>query len=355
MADELDQNQATGRKAMFAVGESPWHKEGFLLNEAPTFEEGMRLAGCNYEVEARPVHVAMADGVMSTSPFGQAIVRLDRGTTLGEAVLSVVGDGYVPLQNVDAFGVLEPLLDKGVAHLETGGTLRGGRDAWMLVRFDIDDPVVREVFADEIVPFGMITNNHSGEARAMVMQTPIRVVCANTLGQAMVGWKDRADVIAIGHRGDAKVKMVDAAERMFAGIVERYRVIATSYAAMKARILTVEEFTNSVLDVASPLPGDLGTVDTDHLTVRGYDLARRASENRRSAISTAWESGKGHKGDHSAWEAYNGAVEVIDHDADLFRTRGSRVASLLSGRLLEAKGSVLNAVAGLCGIERPGR
>lgn len=352
MAHELDINSATGKSAMFSVRETPWHREDIVVADAPTYAEALRLAGVDFDVVARPVHVQMADGAMSQSPMGKAIVRLDRGTTLGEAVLSVVGDQYEPLQNRDAFGVLEPLLDKGVAHLETGGCLRGGRDVWMLVRFDIADPVVQEVFADEVVPFGLITNNHAGEARALVMQTPIRVVCANTLGQALVGWKDRTDVVAVSHRGDARVKMVDAAERMFGQIVERYHIIAEQYRAMRSRILTVDEFVKSVLDEASPLPGKAFTPDADHLTARGYDLAVAASEKRRDAIRHAWTDGAGHKADHSAWEAYNGAVEVIDHDSELFRTRGSRVASLLGGRLLERKSAVLNAVAALCEVSR---
>lgn len=352
MAHELDRNQVTGKRAMFSVKETPWHREGVILNEAPTFEDAMKLAGCDYEVATRPVFVCEADGTTFTkSATGQAIVRLDRQTTLGEAVLKVVGDDYVPVQNRDAFGVLEPLLDKGVAHLETGGTLRGGRDAWMMVRFDVSDPVVQEVFADEVVPFGLITN-HSGEARVLLMETPIRVVCANTLGAALVGWKDRATGVSVAHTGAARVKVVEAAEQLFGKIVERYRTIAEQYRAMKSRILTVEEFVKSVLDTASPLPKDLHGYETEHLTVRGYDLARKRAEERRAAIQAAWTGGKGHAGDHSAWEAYNGAVEVIDHDATLYRTNGSRVASLLGGRLLEAKSAVLNNVAVLCGVTK---
>jgi len=352
MAHELDRNLATGKAAMFSVEETPWHREGRVLTGAPTFEEAMAMAGCDYEVATRPVFVAEADGTFSQSATGQAIVRLDRQTTLGEAVLKVVGDDYVPVQNRDAFGVLEPLLDKGVAHLETGGTLRAGRDAWMMVRFDITDPVVQEVFADEVVPFGLITNNHSGEARVLVIQTPIRVVCANTLGMALVNWRDRADAVAVAHKGEARIKVVEAAERLFGGIVERYRVIAKQYRAMKERILTADEFIRTVLDKASPLPKDLHGLHTEHLTVRGYDLARKRAEERREAISSAWTGGRGHVGDRSAWEAYNGAVEVIDHDAVLYRTNGSRVAALLGGRLLEAKSAVLNSVAALCGVER---
>jgi len=345
MPHELDRNEATGQKAVFSVGETPWHREGKVLTAAPTMEEALVLSGADFDVEMREVHVESGSAMMR-SPIGRAVIRTDRGTTLisPSDVLALVSEKYSPLQNRDVFAVLEPLMDRGVARLETGGTLRGGRDVWMMVQFTIDDPVVREVFADEVVPFGLVTNNHSGEARAMVMQTPIRVVCANTLGAATTGWKERADVIAVSHRGDARVRVVEAAEKMFGGIIERYKVIAENYRTLKETRLAVDDFVKSVLDVAAPLPKDLHAVEGEHLTVRGYDLARAAAEKRRTAITDKWTNGKGHVGDHSAWEAYNGAVEVIDHDAVLFRTNGSRVASLMGGRLLEKKEAVLAKV-----------
>jgi len=354
MAHELDLNAATGIRTMFSTRLTPWHNEGVILNSAPTFADAIALAGVGYSVELQDLFVRrivpiIEPGIIAAdiqtyeeTKTGKAVVRTDT-----QKVLGIVGDYYEPLQNVDVFGVLEPLLDRGVASLETGGTIRGGRDVWMMVRFNIDDAVVRETFTDEVVPFGLITNNHSGEARALVMQTPIRVVCANTLGAAITNWKDRADVIAVSHKGDAKLKAVEAAEKLFGTIVDRYKMIAEDYRAMKSRILTVDEFTRTVLDKAAPLPGDLLTPEGDHLTTRGYDLAWTAATNRRTAITTAWTSGTGHKGDQSAWEAYNGAVEVIDHDSTLFRTRGSRVAALIAGSLQERKSAVLNAVSSL--------
>lgn len=338
MAHELDQNRITGKLAMFSVRETPWHREGVILNEAPSLEEGMRLAGADFEVGTQPIFVQSPGGAFHQSPTGKAIVRLDRQETLGE-VLSIVGDQYEPLQNRDAFGVLLPLLDKGVAHLETGGTLRRGKDTWMLVRFDIDDPVVREVFASEVVPFGLITNNHSGESRALVMQTPIRVVCANTLGMALGA---QAGAIKITHRGDARVRMIEAAEQLFGGIVERYRDIAEQYRDLKDTIISVETFTRSVLDAAAPLPPMAFTPEGNHLTTRGYDAAFLAASARRDKIEDMWMNGAGHDGTPSAWFAYNAAVEVIDHDVDLFKTRGSRVAQLLGGRLEQAKSRVLS-------------
>ena len=36
-----------------------------------------------------------------------------------------------------------------------------------------------------LVTYGLISNNHAGERRVIVQETPVRVVCSNTLGMAL--------------------------------------------------------------------------------------------------------------------------------------------------------------------------
>ena len=339
MPHELDVVTGTTRKAMFSVGETPWHREGTVLTEAPSLAEALQLGGLDFEVVTCPVYVKRGRHFWP-SPYGRHVVRADRGEVLG-----IVGPHYSLLQNRDAFQVLAPLLDKGIAHLETGGSLRGGRDVWMLVRFDVTDPVVQEVFASEVIPFGLVTNNHAGERKACVQETPIRVVCANTLGMALRRGEQGADrAIGVQHTGHVELRIVEAAERLFQGIVERYRGIAAQYKLLKTTILAREEFERLVLDKAAPLPPEFVSPKGQHLTSAGYDRALDVARQRRDAIARAWHNGTGHHGDDSAWEAYNGAVQVIDHDGSLYNTRGSRVAALLGGRLRDRKRLVLNAL-----------
>lgn len=345
MSHELDRNAHTGRLASFSVRLTPWHREGFTLAEAPSLAEGLRLAGADYQVALAEVHATMPanaevhPGALVDASPARAVVRLDRGT-----VLAVVGEDYRPLQNRDAFQILEPLLDAGVAQLETGGTLREGRDAWMMVRFNIADPVVQEAFAGEVIPFGLIANNHSGERRALLMETPVRVVCANTLGQATRGARVGHSV-SVTHRGDARVKLVDAAQELFAQVVDRYRVIGAQYVALRARILSVEEFTRTVLDTLAPMPSK---AEMDALTPAGRDRSLDRLNATRSTVSRLWTAGTGHTGNLSAWEAYNGAVEALDHDPETFRATGSRLQSLMTGRLGYLKSQVLTELVGIC-------
>ena len=345
MPHELDR-RADGSAAMFSVRTTPWHREGTLLNEAPSLTDALTLGGLDFEVDVRPLYVRSPatpelPDVFTYEPAADALatVRTDR-----ESVLGVVSRRYQPLQNRDAFGVLEPLLDAGLASLETGGALRGGRDVWMLVRFNIDSPVVREVFADEVIPFGMISNNHAGQRQVIIQETPIRVVCANTLGAAL---RDRRRAVGVRHTASVEARTTEAARRLWKGLIERYDRVAQQYRTLKQFHLDTALFRRLVLDVAAPVPAELNHAG---LTPR-QDGARRRVLARRARLSQLWEHGTGHRGDHTAWEAYNAVVESVDYDEAVWRVRDSRVEALLDGRLLETKDRVLSTLVGFCATQ----
>lgn len=338
MAHELDQRM-DGRAAMFSVRLTPWHREGTLLTEAPSLDEALRAAGLDFEVEVRPLYAQVhqypgVPNIYGYRPAGNACatVRTDRETVLG-----IVSERYRALQNRDAFGVLEPLLDAGLASLETGGSLCGGRDVWMLVRFNVDSPLVREVFADELVPFGLVSNNHAGQRKVVVQETPVRVVCANTLGIAL-GRRERA--LSVRHTASVEVRTVEAAKRLWGGLIERYEAAARQYETLRARHLDTALFRKLVLDTVARIPARL---DRAGLTSR-QEAARARIVERRNRIAYLWEHGAGHRGDHSMYEAYNAAVESLDHDTALWRVRGARTRALFDGRLAQTKNRVLTTL-----------
>lgn len=336
MPHELDR-LGDGTGAIFSVRETPWHREGTVLTEAPSLQRALELGGLEFEVEVRPLYVPLPSPVPDGVTYRRAgnacaTVRTDRETVLG-----IVSERYQPLQNRDAFRVLEPLLDAGLAALETGGSLRGGRDVWMLVRFNLDSPVVQEVFADEVVPFGLISNNHAGQRTVVVQESPIRVVCANTMAAAL---KHRSRALSVRHTADVEARTVEAARRLWKGLVERYETVARQFTLLKAHYLDEALFRRLVLDAAAPIPSALQQAG---LTAR-QETTRARIEARRSRLSHLWEHGDGHLADHSAWEALGAVTQSLDHDAGLWRVRGPRTAALLDGRLAEIKGRVFSSL-----------
>jgi phage/plasmid-like protein (TIGR03299 family) len=339
MAHELDFDQ-NGVARMFSVRETPWHREGRVLTEAPrTIEEALELAGLDWSVERKPCHIETSGGGDYVEvPEAFAIVRQDTGRALG-----VVGPWYTPLQNRDAFRILQPLMDNGLAAWETAGALRMGRDVWGCIRFNIDSPIVTEVFTDEVVPYGLITNNHAGERAVILMETPVRTVCANTLRMALAGVRGNARAHKVRHTASMESKLTDAALNLWGSIVERTETCARQYAALKATFLDEALFRRLVLDVALPLPVlEPGASDRARTL---YQTRTEKVTARRTEVRRLWTEGTGHKGDGSAWEAYNAAVEALDHRADLFPTRDeSRVAGLILGRLGEVHEAVLDGL-----------
>lgn len=119
MAHEL--SFTNGKADFFSVVETAWHREGTVLDKAPTLEEALALANMNYTVEKRPLTI-QGNGGGATSEKAFVTWNADKNCELGS-----VGPAYTVVQTRDAMAAtLGPLLDAGVLKIETGGVLRNG-------------------------------------------------------------------------------------------------------------------------------------------------------------------------------------------------------------------------------------
>jgi phage/plasmid-like protein (TIGR03299 family) len=268
-------------------------------------------------------------------------------------VLGPVGSAYEIVSNKDAFEVLKPLIDQRVAAIETGGVLREGADAWLLVRWDLDrfGQDVQEVFGkDGIMPYATVMANHSGRRGVMLGHTAIRIVCANTLGAAeSAAAGDGGRWKTVTHKADARSKLADAAQQLFAGVVERFEVIARQYRLLMNCRLEEEAFARMVLDIVAPDPRQDPRFNPEAKLAES--VVERAMKKRRE-VSRLWTDGRGHSGNHSAWEAYNAAAEALDHNRELWPTRAGswRTASLIDGELARMKHAVLDGLVGYAAV-----
>jgi phage/plasmid-like protein (TIGR03299 family) len=344
MAAELDY-RANGVASVFVVKQSAWHREGTVWTDAPSLKEGMHTGGLDFEVDLRPMRtsfeIAGGDTLEIDVPEHRAVVRTDRMNT--EGVLGVVGPSYHVLQNSEAFAPLEPLLDAGIATLETGGALRGGRDVWMMVKFDIDNAQVRDSMqAAGTQPYGLISNNHNGMRKVTLQETPIRVVCANTLGFAL---QDLSKAIQVRHTVNVKSKTINAAQQLFSTLTERYITIAMQYDLLRATTMSAEMFEKAVLNMIAELPEAPKGEQKNQIAQGHYERALARAEAKRARLIDLRSTGDGHTGDGSAWEAYNAVTQSMDHDTDLWKVSGeSRVTALFDGALGKTKQAALDSI-----------
>lgn len=336
MAHELDWSDSLGRHTAFSVRATMWHRLGEVLEQAPTFDDAIRLAGADYMVETRPLMYQTPNGPTFAEGHS-AVVRTD-----SDAVLGVVSGRYTCIPNAVQFDPLRALVDEGLATIETGGVIRGGRHAWMLARLTIQDD---QRTGDRINPYVLSTTRHDGSGAAQFALTAVRVVCANTLTTATQSGSNHFR-FRIRHTGDAAAKVSIRARAMFARLGADFERAGDLWARMRSLVLTREQFVTSVLDTLAPLP----QADSV-MTKGGFDRAHARAANVRDRLSALWTNGAGHAGDHSAWEAWNAGIELIDHESDILRrSSGSRVEAEISGWAGQAKTDTLTAILAVGGM-----
>lgn len=376
MSAELDR-KGNGEAAVMLIGQPAWHREGTVLPEGhPATRDlalAMEVSGTDFEVEKRRHAIPVTDPetgevTWTKSLDSWSVVRTDR-----QQVIGTVGDVWQPLQNAQAFGCLGPALEQGLADIETMGSLSDGRWVWLLAKVNQGE-VTRRVFeaistsdtrpldqrrreADmvaemfsEVLPYAAFVNNHSGQAKATIKETGVRIVCRNTLDLAM--GRDDGFTVEVEHTTNVQDNYKAATALLFANLAKRFRQLAIYRDLFQATVLPDPVFQDCILDVAVPI------VHLERKIQRRDDnghtrAALEKASSRRSRIRDLWEEGAGHTGDHSAWEAWQGVIQWLDHDEGPTGPafRGSRLNSLQRGSLGDVKGKTFRKLMAHCSAD----
>lgn len=102
-------------ESMMYVGDTPWHGLGIAIPDGKklSIEEAIVAAGLDWEVELQTVYTEDDKGVRQAIPEQYVTCR-----KIDKTVLGMVGKGYRPLQNIEAFRWFQPFLDSGEVTLE---------------------------------------------------------------------------------------------------------------------------------------------------------------------------------------------------------------------------------------------
>jgi len=160
---------------MLYVGEVPWHGLGVDLSDNPpkNSEEIIKGAGLDWTVGSEPMMTKLHDRV----PSYHAIYRQDNNEVLG-----VVNKARpILIQNTDTFRAVDNLIDKSI-DVETAASL--GRGETVFGCFKIRE--YYKIFDDDMEQYFVVVNDHMKvDGKVLVLNTPIRVVCQNTLSAAL--------------------------------------------------------------------------------------------------------------------------------------------------------------------------
>lgn len=184
---------AANVETMFSVRVTPWHGLGEIIQEAPTSDDAIRIAGLDWRVIQSEL-ICKENGQIIDG-FKVNIRDTDKKT------LGIVTDRYKIVQNSEAFAFTDALLGEGVRY-ETAGSLASGRRVWMLAK--LEDRII----TDELIePYLVFTNSHDGTGAVRVAITPVRVVCQNTLNFAL---QTAERQWSCAHKGDIQGKLEEA-------------------------------------------------------------------------------------------------------------------------------------------------
>jgi phage/plasmid-like protein (TIGR03299 family) len=263
------------------VGQPAWHGKGVVVEDAPSVREAIALAGLDWRVEEVPIFCGDS---FEPIPTHKAIRR-----DSDQSILGVVGAGFTPVQNVDAFAFFEPFVESGAVTLEAAGSLKGGRRVWVLAKLT---DVAGEVGpGDEVRGYLLLYHGHDGSLRIWCLFTPIRVVCWNTATAAIEDGKNVA--VRIRHtKGvhealEAVQATIDTTRQTFDVTLEAYRTLRRKQLPVEG----LEQYVRRVFEVPA----------AEERMPRCWDAIQRLAEEG------AGSDLPGVRG--SLWGAYNAITE----------------------------------------------
>lgn len=309
------------------VGLESWH--GLETNvQAPigSVREALEIGAMNWTVSEEPVYRLADDGTPIRCADHKAIVRDSDKTTLG-----VVGKGFRPVQNVEAFSPFDALLESGLVSIDTAGSLREGKRVYMSCK--ISDQIA-EVLPGDIVEGNLLCfNGHDGSLRLGYKRTATRVVCANTLKAAL---GSGSDALMFHHRSGVD-RQIDRLKEAFAKMGEAFTKDVDSFKAMASRSTDPREFFRGLLratrkPVDPESPEDTEGEDKGHRTMAQLLEAYEVQPGRQFAPGTAWQ-------------AFNAVTYFVDHMRSRSKESGLNASWFGEGATLRAKAHELALAA----------
>ena len=291
-------------ETMAYAGELPWHGLGVKVIDDLTPEQMMQKAGVDWSVEKQDLVTSGGSTVKSK----QALVRSSDGS-----VLDVVGKGWNPVQNADAFNFFEEYVRAGDMQMHTAGSLNGGKMVWALAKTNESF----ELFNGDVTEnYFLFSNPHEFGKAIDIRMTPIRVVCNNTLTLSLS--QDSNAMLKVNHRkafdvAEVKEQMGIAREKM-----EQYKTMAEFLGSKRYTSENIVQYFNEVF-------GSPAKSDDKIFTSRNAKLAH---ENLQEQPGAEFAEG-------SWWQAFNSVTHMTDHLQG--RSTDGRLTSAWYGRNRKVK------------------
>lgn len=307
----------------------PWHyaetkdRDAELATIA-TAAEMLVAAGLDWTVSQRPIFSPTKAGTFQPIPRFVANTR-----DSDDSVLGVVKPAYHVLQNHDAFGLADDIVDSGDAKYDTAGSLRGG--AIVFLSMVIPEGIKVEGDPSDHELFLLVTNGHDGRNGLNACVTAVRAVCKNTVDAAFGNAVTR---FSLRHRSGMEQRIGEARKAL--QITFDFKDTFESVASSMARTEMTKDEVVAALRGLFPVPEEI--------------KPGREENTVFASVLRNWENSPTLDGIRDTrWGVYNAITEYFDHIADY---RGgvatsksdARTESILFGRTADIRSAAMRAL-----------
>lgn len=318
MAHLIDTSK--GFNAFISYAAPAWHGLGEVFNEKINAETALNRSGASFDVLKLPnIHI-LPNGNELISKDSFFTVRTDVNKVLG----SRLGKDYTVLQNIEAFNLVDEILQSGAAEIETAGVIDEGKKVFICLR--VNKNII--ISGNDIVKqFVLITNSHDGSLALTVMPTNVRVVCNNTLSAALS--TKGAEKIRIRHTTNASDRMREAA-KVLNLIQDNTEINSENYEKMKNILISKEQ----MFDYFGNIFFNAEEISKLQRGVKANDFISTRKQNILSDVISFTNRGQGQKealnnDNINMWYAYAGLTGYLTRKK--YETADQRANSMLFG------------------------
>jgi len=267
-----------------------WHNLGTVLEEPPqTSYEALIQSGLDWRVEVNPLFANTRTEEWLSTGYNAIMRNTDM------RVLGICKDRWTPYQNEKAFEWCLPLIESGSFEYEAAGSLRQGENCWILLKHR-DVEIVEN---DTLRQYLMVFWSHNGKAANVVQPTSIRVVCNNTLQQALN--EKGINRVSVTHSQFVELNMEKVKQILGISQVSFDNQIA-EFRALTNKKLTKQQV-GYLLDEIFPPVEELGK-------------AKTIRDKNRELVESLFRDGSGIKEnglEDSAFAFYQAVSEGVEH------------------------------------------
>lgn len=227
-------SKVNGINEIFTAGKSAWHGLGQNVATAQSWKEAAKLAHMQWTVDKKQLQYAGKDVP------AWALFRSDN-----EKFLGTCGPVYTPIQNEDAFTMVDALLTEGGAHYETAGVIGNGEIIWTMAKIPDE---IRIANTNDISKNYLLFVDFRQQGKSAIVKICVeRVVCQNTLNVAL---SEKTNFFRIPHNGNIQFKIDEA--RKFIGTVKSDIITLSDKLNHLAKVKATREIQKKFLTALFP-------------------------------------------------------------------------------------------------------